>query len=497
MQRMMLAAASAVLLGTGIGMPAGDVLPVQGPDAYYASVPPAAWMPADTADSLYRLARQALNRGRYREAAEQFRTIYARYPQSAYAADAYYWEAFALQRIGGGRNLRRALAALELQRAEHPEATTRGDAEALRSRINADLARLGDAEAAAVIAQEAAEVAEAPEAPMPVAAPEPAAAPGVVRVGPSPRVPRVPRTPRVGRYGNADCEGEDDSRIFAIQALMNSNRERALPLLQKVLARRDTGSVCLRRFALMVAAQQRGAEATDLLLTSARSDPDQEVRTQAVFWLSQTDDPRVVPVLDSVMRNSTDEEVQSAALFAISQQRNTAARQLLRRYAERTDIPDELRARALFFLAQGGSPEDLAYLREAYGRLEGTEARQQILAAMMAQRSPEQARWLLGIAKNRKEDIELRKQALFFAGMSEISTADLIEVYNSLPDDPELRKHMFVVLGQRSGDSAAAAHLVRVAKTEKDPELRRMALFWLSQSDDPQATKLIEEMLEE
>ena len=117
--------------------------------------------------------------------------------------------------------------------------------------------------------------------------------------------------------------------------ILRDSRAKAIvvsaPLLQKVLARRDSGSVCLRRFALMVAAQQRGAEATNLLLTSARSDPDQEVRTQAVFWLSQTDDPRVVPVLDSVMRTSTDEEVQSAALFAISQQRNTAARQLLRR----------------------------------------------------------------------------------------------------------------------------------------------------------------------
>jgi hypothetical protein len=40
-------------------------------------------------------------------------------------------------------------------------------------------------------------------------------------------------------------------------------------------------------------------------------------------------------------------------------------------------------------------------------------------------------------------------------------------------------------------------HLIQIARTEKDPELRKVALFWLSQSDDPRATKLLEELLEE
>ncbi|HEU4828618.1 MAG TPA: HEAT repeat domain-containing protein, partial [Gemmatimonadales bacterium] len=309
------------------------------------------------------------------------------------------------------------------------------------------------------------------------------------------RPPRGPKPPRV--RGAGDCDDEDDSRIFAIQALMHSNSERAVPLLRKVMERRDSASVCLRRFATMVAAQQRSAEATDLLLTAARNDPDSEVRTQAIFWLSQVNDPRVVPILDSVMRSSNDEDLQRSAIFALSQQRSPEARRLLRSYVERDDIADEARSQALHFLAMGNDPDDMAFLRNAYAKVKSPEVKQQIMAGMLSNRSPEHAKWLIGIAKDRNEDMEVRKQALFFAGMAETSTEDLLDVYNSLPDDPELREHMLVVLGQRSSDPAAVTHLLEIARTEKDPELRKMAVFWLSQSDDPRATKLLEDMLEE
>jgi len=37
--------------------------------------------------------------------------------------------------------------------------------------------------------------------------------------------------------------------------------------------------------------------------------------------------------------------------------------------------------------------------------------------------------------------------------------------------------------------------LIRIAKENKDPDLRRKAIFWLGQSDDPRALALFEELL--
>src|SRR3954462_3812307 len=45
-------------------------------------LPPEAWAKADPADSLYRLAREAMSRGDYKRAAEIFHRIPERYPQS-------------------------------------------------------------------------------------------------------------------------------------------------------------------------------------------------------------------------------------------------------------------------------------------------------------------------------------------------------------------------------------------------------------------------------
>ncbi len=91
----------------------------------------------------------ALDRRDYRQAAELFAQVPARFPRSGYAADAYYWRAFSLYRVGGTPQLRAALAALDTQRERFPKAATKGDAKALASRIQGELARQGDPAAAA------------------------------------------------------------------------------------------------------------------------------------------------------------------------------------------------------------------------------------------------------------------------------------------------------------------------------------------------------------
>src|SRR5437899_12605291 len=77
-------------------------------DQQATPLPPAPWAKADPADSLYRLAREAMSRGDYKRAAEIFHQIPARYPQSAYAGQALYYEAFALYLSGADDELNTA-----------------------------------------------------------------------------------------------------------------------------------------------------------------------------------------------------------------------------------------------------------------------------------------------------------------------------------------------------------------------------------------------------
>ena len=127
--------------------------------------PPAPWLQGDPADSVYRAARAALDRRDYRQAAELFAQVPARFPRSGYAADAYYWRAFSLYRVGGTPQLRAALAALDTQRERFPKAATKGDAKALTSRIQGELARQGDPTATRQVIMDAADAGRTPPVP--------------------------------------------------------------------------------------------------------------------------------------------------------------------------------------------------------------------------------------------------------------------------------------------------------------------------------------------
>ncbi|MDP3909938.1 MAG: HEAT repeat domain-containing protein [Gemmatimonadales bacterium] len=429
----------------------------------------------DPGDSLYRAARQALNRDQYARAAEMFRSLRQRYPRSSYVGDSHYWEAFALYRTGSADDLRTARTALETQRQRHPNATTRRDAEVLLRRIQGELARRGDAQAAEAIAQ-----AVDPIAPVPTVAPVP------------PRTPSAPRPPRSGR--SSGCDDDDDMRIAALNAVLQMDADRAVPLLKTVLARRDSGSTCLRRKAVFLVSQKRSPETSAILLDAVRSDPDQEVREQAVFWLSQVPGEEAVTALDSVLRSSRDAAVQEKAIFALSQHRSERAGAILRGYVERRDAPGHLREQAIFWLSQHRSAENQAFLRNLYPRLDSPELKEKVLFSVSQMRGEDNARWLLDIALNEREDIELRKKALFWAGQSRATPmADFVALYDRVRDR-EIKEQLIFVFSQRR-EGPALDKLFAIARTEPDRELRKKAIFWIGQSRDPRAAQFLQELI--
>ena len=91
--------------------------------------------PVDPADSLYRAARESLNAHNYRKAAQQFVELQRRYPDSQYVADAMYWQAFALNQIGGERNWETAQQVLEEQLEKYPKAGSNKESKTLLTQI--------------------------------------------------------------------------------------------------------------------------------------------------------------------------------------------------------------------------------------------------------------------------------------------------------------------------------------------------------------------------
>lgn len=492
-----------------------------------ARVPAASWAPRDTADTLWRRGRIAISEEDWSSAASTFERLTDRFPKSAYAGDALYWQAFALQRLGNSSDLRRAVLALETQKEKYPKAATfeSGESTALLTRLNGRLARSGDASAAAAISEIATSAAmiglEAAAGVLPLvsaelerarpeierglrqAAEEMRGATGEMALAEQGRLRAELDEARAGRAGFGrseippECEGViGEEKIEALNALMQMSSDNAVPILKRVLERRDKCSEVLRRKAVFLVSQKNTDEVVDILLSTAKTDPDSETRKQAVFWLSQTRSERAVEVLEQILlRDQRDDELQEQALFAISQQRSERSQRILRDYVRRRDIPSSARENAIFWLGQRRDAESQQFLRDLFPTLETDELREKVLFSVGQGRSREGSRWLLDRAKDPALDAGLRKSALFWAGQSGASVADVAQIYDTAGNDRELRGQVVFVLSQRRNDQAAMDKLVDIAQKEKDPELRRQAIFWLGQSRDPRAAKLLEDII--
>lgn len=410
------------------------------------STAPAPWIQEDPGARAYAAAREALNARRYEEAARAFAELRRAHPRSAYVADAYYYEAFALSRAGGRDQLQQARDLLRTQRERHDRASTLRDAEELRVRIESQLARRGDAEAAAAIAQQAA----------------------------------------------GGCGPEDQVRASALSALLMMNPKAALPILQEVLTSRDACSAELRRQAVFLIAQNPEAASVDILLDLAHRnpDPDPQVREAAVFWLSQVKGDEALAALEAILRETDDPKVQERAVFAISQHGSPRALQLLRQAAERPGASRKVREQAIFWIGQNPGAGGAAYLMELYARLDDAELKERAVFSIAQASTEASRRWLMERVRDTREPTAARKAALFWAGQTGgIPTGELKALFGSMPDR-EMKEQLIFVASQRS-DAAAVDFLMDVARTETDARLRERAIFWLGQSKDPRVPEFL------
>jgi hypothetical protein len=457
--RSLLLVCSLLLAGAAAGAQGPSTRPDEAPATLRVPLPPlrapGSGRRADPADSLYRLARAALNDNDYKRAAMLFATVAERYPDSEYAPDALYYLAFALYRSGTSRELELAVQSLDRQATRYPKAATLNDAKQLRASIRSEQARRGDVNAGEEIAV------------------------GAQRLSNEKRCPTA----------------DDDMRLAALAGLVEADPDQVLPVLQKLLERRDECSVSLRRRAVYMVAQTKEEERADILLRAASTDPSPEVRREAIQGLAQVNTERAAHALDSILFNATDADIREKALWALAQHRSPSARQALRRFAELSSVSTELRARAINYIGQGRrSGDESEYLRGLFWKTASPDLRESVIQAVANQKSPDRTAWLLGIARDKNQELGPRKKALFYAGQGGAELKELLPLYDELSGQPDMQDQMLYVYAQRK-ETEATDKLLQIARGEKNPELRKKAVFWLSQRKDPRVKQFLLDLL--
>ena len=420
----------------------------------FAQVPPEPWAEADPADSLYRLGREAINRGEFRRAAALFAEISEKHPGSEYAPDAPYWRAFALYRVGSDDDLREALRTLEAQRARFPEATTIADARELDIRIRGRLAQRGDVESAEAVSRVAAQ--------------------------------------------NRPCVRDDNDseiRAAAMNALLQMDAESALPIIRQVLQKRDECSVPLREKAVFLLSQKRSSESETLLLDVLNNDPSRSVREQAVFWLGQVRTDRALAALETIATSSPDLDFREKAIHALHEHGSPRAAALLLRLAESAQTPEQVREQAIFWIGQRPSQENADFLRSLFAKTDNDGLREKILFSLSQMRGFGNDRWLLAIGLDPQNSADLRGHAIWTAGQAGIPGSELVTVYDRM-SDPEVKEKLIWVMSE-SRDRAATDKLIEIAQKDPDREMRKKALFWLGQKNDPRVRQILVDIINE
>ena len=413
---------------------------------------PQGWAPQDPADSLYRQAQQAMSRGDYRRAAALFKDLPVKQPNSVYAADALYWQAFSLYRIGGTTELQEALAVLDVRKNKYPAGRSRGDADpALATRIAGVLSArgLGDRD--------------------------------LVK--------------RALTEGSGTCDTEDQAvRAEALSALRQTDPDEALAQSKKILGRKDDCSLQLRRSALWLIASKKDAAATATLVSVAKTDPSMELRSEATGFLGSMSGDDALAALEELVK-SDDDRVQRAAVRALTTYPSPRARTAMRALIENNGTSEQLRITALdAFDRDRSTLDDASWLRSIYAKVESARIKARIVSAVARVGGDQNEQWLMSLAKNEDESIDVRQSALRFVARS-ADIANLNKFYDGVSARP-LREEIVSALGDRK-EPEATDKLIDIARSGTDPQVRRSAINTLTRkaAKDPRTNKLLLDLI--
>jgi HEAT repeat protein len=283
-----------------------------------------------------------------------------------------------------------------------------------------------------------------------------------------------------GQPSRPESQGDDELKMLAIQGLMNSDPERAMPLLEKFL--QSPASPKEKSRAMFVLAQSGSPQGREIIGRIARGQSNPELQKKAVEYLAIFGGPEARKTMAEIYASSSDTSLK---------------RSILRSYMIGGD------KERLFAAAK--SEKDPALRREAIRQLGLVHGEQELEQLYRTENTPEirreilQAFFLAGdvtkmleAAKSEK-DPELRRAAVRNLGLvrSDESGKALATIYAN-ETDRGIREEVLNAYFLQGNASA----IVAIARAEKDPGLTKKAVEKLALMHSKEASDYMMEILQ-
>ncbi len=283
-----------------------------------------------------------------------------------------------------------------------------------------------------------------------------------------------------GNPSHPENQSDEELKMLALQGIMNGDPQKGISILENIL--NGSGTPKLKSRALFMAAQSGRPEAREVLAKIARGQSNPELQRKAVEYLGLFGGAEARKTLADVYASSSDASVKHAILRSYmiggDHERLFAA--------AKSEKDESLRREAI---RQLGLVHGISELEQLYQSESSTDLRREILQAFFLAGDSGK---LVQAAQGEK-DPELRRAAIRNLGLihSDDSGKALQEIY-SKETEHSLKAEVLNAYFLQGNAKA----LVAIARSEKDPELKKTAVSKLSLMHSKEGTDYLMELLQ-
>jgi len=283
-----------------------------------------------------------------------------------------------------------------------------------------------------------------------------------------------------GQKPNPEAESDKGLKILALQALLNSDPERAMPIVEKILNGSDSPKYKAK--VLFLVAQTGSSQGMEVLGRIARGQSNPDLQRKAVEYLGIFGSSSSRRVLANVYASSSDEAVKRAVLRAYMVSGNKEGL-----FAAAKNEKDESLKREA--MRQLGLVGGLSELQQLYQTETSTDVRREILQGFFLGGDSQK---LVQVAQSEK-DPDLRRTAIRNLGLMGGGDASkaLQDIY-ARETDHSLKEEVLNAYFLQGNAKA----LVAIARSEKDPSLKKKAVEKLSQMGSKEGNDYLMELLQ-
>jgi TolA-binding protein len=197
-----------------------------------------------------------------------------------------------------------------------------------------------------------------------------------------------------GQAVSPDGQSNDELKLLALRGVMRSDPDRAVPMIEQLLA--GNSSVNVKENALFLLSQSQAPKAREIITNAARSSTNPDLQLRAVRYLGVMRTPEAAQTLSDIYKNTNDSAVKRAIMQSLIASGNTD------RVIDiaRNEKDPEMRRTAIRTLGSMNAAKSGDALRSMYASETSPESKKDIVNALYAQRN---AALLVDLARAEKD----------------------------------------------------------------------------------------------